>query len=339
MTLKLPYTSYPTGWFQIGWSDELSPGEVRPITYFDDEMVLVRSASGVPAVFGAFCPHMGAHLGYGGVVEGECVRCPYHGWAFDAQGNNTEIPYDKQPNKVQKLVTHHVVERNGMIYLWHSDVGQEPYWQPPQITEFDSPDFRTSPLLRKLHPTVRVQPQLMWENQTDAAHQQWVHKGSEPTKLYVFEADEEPHVFHTKGEIIIGAKQDKTWLSPEGSYWAELHTWTYGLGFAFARFVAQDDSVHGVAVTPIDHETCDLFSTVACKASDFDQETGEPGTMALKRFKFEVRQTERDIVIWEHQQYVERAPFSPFEARQMNALRRWSRQFYPDAKVPSGIEG
>jgi len=70
---------------------------------------------------------------------------------------------------------------------------------------------------------------------------------------------------------------------------------------------------------------CDLFGTVACKASDFDEETGEPGEMALKRFKFEIRQTERDLVIWENQQYVQRAPFSPFEARQMNAFRRWSR--------------
>jgi hypothetical protein len=156
--------------------------------------------------------------------------------------------------------------------------------------------------------------------------------------LYIFEADEEPHIFHTKGEIIIGAKKDKTWLSPDGSYWAELHTWTYGLGFAFARFVDQDDSVHGVAITPIDHEHCDLFGTVACKASDFDEVTGEPGEMALKRFKFEIRQTERDLVIWENQQYIQRAPFSPFEARQMNAFRRWSRQFYPDAQIPADVE-
>jgi phenylpropionate dioxygenase-like ring-hydroxylating dioxygenase large terminal subunit len=338
MTLQLPFTSYPTGWFQVGWSDELAPGEVQPMKYFDAEMVLMRSAAGRVAAFDAYCPHMGAHLGYGGRVEDDCIRCPYHGWAFDAAGNNVDIPYDKQPNKVQKLVVHHVVERNGMIYLWHSDEDRLPYWEPPQITEFDSPDFRTSPQLRRKHPSVRMQPQLVWENQADAAHQQFVHKGSEPTKLYVFEADEEPHVFHTKGEIIIGAKKDKTWLSPEGSYWAELHTWTYGLGFAFARFVGQDDSVHGVAVTPIDRETCDLFSTVACKASDFDAETGEPGAMALKRFSFEVRQTERDIVIWEHQRYVERAPFSPFEARQMNSFRRWSRQFYPDANVPSTVE-
>jgi len=338
MALNLPYKSFPTGWFQIGWSDELAPGEVRPIKYFDTDMVLSRSASGVARVFDAYCPHMGAHLGYGGTIEEECIRCPYHGWKYDADGNNVEIPYDKQPNKIQKLVPHSVAESNGMIYLWNSDIGQDPYWQPPRIDEFYSPDFRTSPQLRKLHPNARMQPQVAWENQTDAAHQQWVHKGSEPTRLYIFEADEEPHIFHTKGEIIIGAKKDKTWLSPDGSYWAELHTWTYGLGFAFARFVDQDDSVHGVAITPIDHEHCDLFGTVACKASDFDEESGEPGEMALKRFKFEMRQTERDLVIWENQQYVQRAPFSPFEARQMNAFRRWSRQFYPDAQIPAEVE-
>jgi 3-ketosteroid 9alpha-monooxygenase subunit A len=338
VALNLPFTSFPTGWFQIGWSDELAPGQVKPIKYFDTEMVLSRSASGVARVFDAYCPHMGAHLGYGGSVEDECLRCPYHGWKFDADGINVEIPYETRPNKVQRLQGHHVAESNGMIYLWNSDVGQEPYWELPRIEEFYSPEFRTSAQLRKLHPNVRMQPQLVWENQTDAAHQQWVHKGSEPTRLYLFEADEEPHVFHTKGEIMIGAKKDKTWLSPEGAYWAELHTWTYGLGFAFARFVDQDSSVHGVAVTPIDAEHCDLFSTVACRASDFDPVTGEPGEMALKRFSFEVRQTERDLVIWEHQRYEPKAPFSPFEARPMRAFRKWSRQFYPDAQVPAEIE-
>ena len=35
----------------------------------------------------AFCPHMGAHLGMGGVVVGNSLRCPFHGWSFNASGS------------------------------------------------------------------------------------------------------------------------------------------------------------------------------------------------------------------------------------------------------------
>ena len=34
----------------------------------------------------AFCPHMGAHLGMGGMVVGNLLQCPFHGWSFDASG-------------------------------------------------------------------------------------------------------------------------------------------------------------------------------------------------------------------------------------------------------------
>ena len=34
----------------------------------------------------AFCPHMGAHLGMGGVVVGNSLQCPFHGWSFNVAG-------------------------------------------------------------------------------------------------------------------------------------------------------------------------------------------------------------------------------------------------------------
>ena len=37
-------------------------------------------------VMHAFCPHMGAHLGMGGVVVGNLLQCPFHGWSFDTSG-------------------------------------------------------------------------------------------------------------------------------------------------------------------------------------------------------------------------------------------------------------
>jgi phenylpropionate dioxygenase-like ring-hydroxylating dioxygenase large terminal subunit len=65
-----PFEVFPTGWYQIGYSAELAPGEVRPVTYFDTDLVLFRTESGQVSLLGAFCSHLGAHLGHGGTVKG-----------------------------------------------------------------------------------------------------------------------------------------------------------------------------------------------------------------------------------------------------------------------------
>jgi Rieske 2Fe-2S protein len=38
---------------------------------------------------------MGARLGYGGVVEGEGIRCPFHAWHFGVDGRCDDVPYDR----------------------------------------------------------------------------------------------------------------------------------------------------------------------------------------------------------------------------------------------------
>lgn len=108
----------PTGWFQIGWSGEIPPGGVKPMKYFGHDMVAFRTDEGELSVLDAHCPHMGAHLGYGGKVNGKCIACPYHGWEWGTEGQNTLIPGEERkiPKKMRKF---HVLERHGIIFLWH----------------------------------------------------------------------------------------------------------------------------------------------------------------------------------------------------------------------------
>ena len=73
----------PSGWFRVAFSGELEKGEVKSLQYFGEEQVLFVSESGAVQLFEAHCPHLGAHLGRGGSVEGEMLRCPFHGWGFD----------------------------------------------------------------------------------------------------------------------------------------------------------------------------------------------------------------------------------------------------------------
>src|SRR5687767_666723 len=84
---------YPNGWFQVAYADDLSVGEVVKMRYFGQELVLFRTESGEAQVLDAYCAHLGSHLGVGGVVAGECIRCPFHAWAYGTDGVCREIPY------------------------------------------------------------------------------------------------------------------------------------------------------------------------------------------------------------------------------------------------------
>ena len=88
-----PYTTFPTGWFQVEWSKELVAGQVKTLHYFDQDIVLYRTESGRALAVEPYCPHLGAHLGYGGCVMGENLRCPWHGWQWDTGGHNAEIAF------------------------------------------------------------------------------------------------------------------------------------------------------------------------------------------------------------------------------------------------------
>jgi cholesterol 7-dehydrogenase len=45
----------------------------------------------------AFCPHNGANLAVGGIVKGNCLECPFHGWTFDGKGTCVSVPYRYSP--------------------------------------------------------------------------------------------------------------------------------------------------------------------------------------------------------------------------------------------------
>ncbi|MCH9668395.1 MAG: Rieske 2Fe-2S domain-containing protein [Actinomycetia bacterium] len=73
-------------WWTLDAVENLTPGEVHRYTVDDSELIARRDATGTLRVYDAYCPHQGAHLGFGGVVEGDCLRCPFHGFYFDVDG-------------------------------------------------------------------------------------------------------------------------------------------------------------------------------------------------------------------------------------------------------------
>ena len=168
---------FPMGWFSVARSHELAIGEVKPVQAFDRELVLYRTRSGVPALQDAFCPHLGAHLGHEGRVIGETIRCPFHGWQFNADdGKCSHIPYcDDIPDRA-RVRTWHTEEKNGEVYVWFHPENIAPLWELPELPELGDPSWTVPRYTEHLVP---AHVQDICENSCDPVHFAYVHSQME----------------------------------------------------------------------------------------------------------------------------------------------------------------
>lgn len=165
----------PNGWFVVAEATDIEPGEVQPLRYFDRDLVLYRAADGTPSVMDAHCPHLGAHLAVGGRVEGDCLRCPFHGWSFDGpSGRCVEIPYGDVKHIPPKAHAraYPTIERNHMIWAWYHARGGDPFYEVPEVPELHDDDW-TDPVVRDFE--IQVAAQDMAENNVDFSHFRYVH--------------------------------------------------------------------------------------------------------------------------------------------------------------------
>ena len=131
----------PVGWYFIDYADTLKAGEMRNVFVFDQEWVLFRTESGKPGMTDPYCPHLGAHLGHGGKVCGEHIRCPFHHWEYDTEGWCKNIPYAKLMPPIAKkqaiLRALPMVEKYGMMWAWYHPKCEPPSFELPYIPELE----------------------------------------------------------------------------------------------------------------------------------------------------------------------------------------------------------
>lgn len=126
---------FPNGWFAVLHSEDLKAGGATEVCALGLNLAAWRGKSGQVYISDAYCPHLGAHLGVGGVVADECIGCPFHGWQFrGCDGALTNIPYAKAEKVIGtiNLKMHTVMEQSGLIYLWHHAEGEEPNYTPTE---------------------------------------------------------------------------------------------------------------------------------------------------------------------------------------------------------------
>src|ERR1700690_2534224 len=80
-------------WVPAVLSEQLTTPDCDPVRLrlFGEDLVAFRDTEGRIGVLGEPCPHRKASLFFG--RNEECgLRCLYHGWKFDVQGNVVEMP-------------------------------------------------------------------------------------------------------------------------------------------------------------------------------------------------------------------------------------------------------
>lgn len=155
-------------WYPVGCSD-LVTSKPQRVKILGEELVLYRGASG-PVLMQLRCAHRNVALDYGR-VEGDAIRCPYHGWLYNKDGACIAQPAEPEADCYKAefgLTSYPTEEACGMVFAY---MGPQPV---PVLPLYDVLRMRGGVT------TIRAEKiQTNWlqatENILDVAHFSWLH--------------------------------------------------------------------------------------------------------------------------------------------------------------------
>jgi hypothetical protein len=265
---------------------------------------------------------MGAHLGFGGRVVGEHIRCPMHGFEFDSGGACVRTGYDTKRPPACRSRAYPVREAHGAVFAWFDPHGREPW--------FDLPDRDyagwTAPRTH-CFAGLRSHPQETTENSVDVGHFAVVHQYENVSMI-------EPLVFDG-AHLTVGYHFERRPMflgAPRVA--ADIRIHVHGLGVSFIEVTLPAYGLQTrnlILPTPIDGERIDLRIGVSLRGAHrvmrllpawlLDRMLGP---RAISAYLSDVRQ---DYAIWENKAYVERPPLAEGDGP-VTKYRRWVAQFY-----------
>ncbi len=315
-----PFT-FPRGWFMIADAAELTD-TVLPLRFFGQELALYRGAEGQAILHSAICPHMGTNIARNstsyvvidGQIEGDSIRCPYHGWRYGPDGICDEIPYHDGPIPGKaKLVNWRVEERYGCIWMWHDPEGGAPDYELPAIPEWEEQRWInwTIDHLGELD----IHPQEVLDNMADAPHLGPIHGST----LKYFENEMRDHiVIQRQGGGHKTLAQDNTLL--------ETDTFYTGPGILLSRLTGFYDALMLITHTPIEDGTIKAWHALLVK-SESENPSAEEVEAARGFQASSLAAFNQDFDVW-------RAKAPIFQIMQIKSdgpfhkVREWYRQFY-----------
>jgi phenylpropionate dioxygenase-like ring-hydroxylating dioxygenase large terminal subunit len=325
----------PSGWFCIGPASDYPRGAVTTRRLCGREIVVFHTSDGRLAALDAHCPHLGAHMGKGGRVEGDAIRCPFHGFCFDASGTCTKTAYGSHPPRNLRARAYPVLVLHGIALAYYHPRGIEPSWRP------EGADMEGWPPFRFHRWTLRGHPQETTENSVDIGHFGVVHgyrgfhertpvKASGPHLFAAYD-------FHRPTLRLLGRElsfHEAIDIDVWGLGYSRVHVTDLSLGLDLRLLVL---------ATPLDADHIEL--RIGLSVRDFRASPRVPAGLRwvpramtdrlLARVLLRIYrgELEQDLAIWRHKQYVDRPALAVGDGP-VALYRRWARQFYDD---PSSV--
>lgn len=125
-------------WYVILETRELPRSGPLGVVRMGERLALWRNAAGELVCTGDDCPHRGAALSMGKVVDG-CIQCPFHGFEFAQSGQCTKIPANGPDGPIpsaMRVKSYPVREHKGFVWLWYGDATE----QLPPVPWFEEID-------------------------------------------------------------------------------------------------------------------------------------------------------------------------------------------------------
>lgn len=147
-------------------------GDPVRVRLLGENLVAFRDTTGRLGLVGENCPHRGASLYFG--RNEECgLRCPYHGWKFDADGACVDMPSEpptsvfKDKVKIKAYPTH---ESGGLVWTYMGPPDKQPPFR----------DFGTETLDVEQVAATKLHTSCNWvqamEGNLDTSHISWLHQ-------------------------------------------------------------------------------------------------------------------------------------------------------------------
>jgi vanillate O-demethylase monooxygenase subunit len=161
-------------WYVAGWSADFPEGKLVARGLLDDVVVIYRKRDGGLVALRDRCAHRLAPLSLGR-LEGDDLRCMYHGLKFAPSGQCVEIP--GSPEKIPEAVrvkSFPVVERHSWVWVWPGDPALADESLIPMAIGLDDPDW----VLRSGQLDYAANYRLINDNLLDFSHLSYVHPDS-----------------------------------------------------------------------------------------------------------------------------------------------------------------
>ena len=158
-------------WYVAAWSHEVPPDQPRGVRVTGEPIALYRRRDGTVVALEDRCPHRHAPLSLGR-IEGDDLRCMYHGLRFRCDGVCVEVPGSTRVPPRLAARSFPVVERSSWIWVWPGDPAKADPALVPEAFGLDNPEW----VMRASAMDYEADYQLLNDNLCDLSHLDFVHE-------------------------------------------------------------------------------------------------------------------------------------------------------------------